>query len=112
MRTITEKHCMVTVRRTDGSIEVMKHPILQSMTEQQRIEINVAMAQAGRGEIISFENLCQTVVAPVAEYAVCCEQCKRPVDPETAYARVERMGSRKVMAYYCDACKMLYTTRR
>lgn len=63
-KTVTiPSHCMVTVRRPDGTVETIRHPKITTMIPKLWAEMKKAMAAAGRGECISYENVTKTVAA-------------------------------------------------
>ena len=48
--------CMVTVKRPNGIIEVIRHPSISVMTVQNWTKFCEQMKQAGKGNPISYEN--------------------------------------------------------
>lgn len=50
-------HCLLTIRRPDGTIEIVRHPQIASMTPTVLDLSNQAMDAAGRGKILSYENI-------------------------------------------------------
>lgn len=62
-------HVMVTVKRPNGSIEQMDYTAatkgqVRTMTQKLLATVNKAMAAAGRGQVIAFENITKEVDAP------------------------------------------------
>lgn len=62
-------HVMVTVKRPNGSIEQMDYTAatkgqVRTMTQKLLATVNKAMAAAGRGEVIAFENVLKDAEAP------------------------------------------------
>lgn len=59
-------HCMVTIRRPNGDIETMDYTKatkgqVRTMSSKVLAMVNKAMAEAKRGEIISYENITKDV---------------------------------------------------
>ena len=59
-------HCMVTIRRPNGDIETMDYTKatkgqVRTMSSKVLAMVNKAMAEAKRGEIISYENIAKDV---------------------------------------------------
>lgn len=54
-------HCMVTIRRPNGDVETLNYTDVvnhvRTMDDRLMAMVNKAMASAGRGQIISYENL-------------------------------------------------------
>lgn len=65
--TKTIKYCMITVRRQDGTVEVVRHPKITYMTQKLWSEFNAAMRKAGRGEGVSYENIEEEVPLTLEE---------------------------------------------
>jgi hypothetical protein len=65
--TTTIKYCMITVRRQDGTVEVVRHPKITYMTPKLWSEFQAAMRKAGRGEGISYENIEEEVPLTLEE---------------------------------------------
>ena len=62
-------HCMVTIRRPNGDIETLNYTTatkgqIRTMSPKVLALVNKAMANAKRGEIISYENITKEVDAP------------------------------------------------
>jgi hypothetical protein len=62
-------HCIVTVRRPDGAIETINYTDatkgkVKEMTERVLSIVNKAMADAGRGQIVAYQNHTVTKPAP------------------------------------------------
>ena len=61
-------HVIVTIKRPNGAVEQMDYTAatkrqVRTMTQKMVVTINKAMAAAGRGEIIAFENILKEVAA-------------------------------------------------
>lgn len=61
-------HVIVTIKRPNGAVEQMDYTAAtkgqaRTMTQKMVVTINKAMAAAGRGEIIAFENILKEVAA-------------------------------------------------
>lgn len=73
------------------------------MDDQILALANKAMAEAGRGKIISYRNIPENLPETVCEY------CKRSINRAGAYHQEEwaAWGGRRVRvtAYYCDKCR-------
>lgn len=62
-------HCMVTIRRPNGDLETIDYTAaskgqVKTITPKLLATVNKAMAQANRGQIISYENVTKEVDAP------------------------------------------------
>lgn len=62
-------HVMVTIKRPNGAIEKMDYTAatkgqVRTMTPKLLSTVNKAMAAAGRGEIVAFENILKDTEAP------------------------------------------------
>ena len=58
-------HCMVTIRRPNGNTETINYTEatkgqVYTMSEKTLAMVNKLMADAGRGQIISYENITKT----------------------------------------------------
>lgn len=50
-------HCLVTIRRPSGAVKTLRHPKIREMSAGLLQQVNTAMAQANRGEVIRYENV-------------------------------------------------------
>ena len=50
-------HLLLTVVRPSGVTEIVKHPTINNITERQFAEIKRMTKAAGRGDVISYENV-------------------------------------------------------
>ena len=62
-------HVIVTIKRPNGAVEQMDYTAatkgqVRTMTQKLLATVNKAMAAAGRGEIIAFENVLKDAEAP------------------------------------------------
>ena len=62
-------HCMVTISRPSGDLETIDYTAatrgqVKTITPKLLATVNKAMAQAGRGQIVSYENITKLVEAP------------------------------------------------
>ena len=62
-------HVIVTIKRPNGAVEQMDYTAatkgqVRTMTQKMVVTINKAMAAAGRGKIIRFENVLKDAEAP------------------------------------------------
>ena len=55
MKTITTRKTEVTVKRPDGTVETITHPKVDYFTPAIFSQMQKAMADAGRGEVISYQ---------------------------------------------------------
>jgi hypothetical protein len=67
-----------------------------------------AMRQAGRGEVLSYQNVEAVVEMEESDYQARCARCGVKIDTRTAKHQREwtRFGGSKVQvdAHYCDGC--------
>jgi ribosomal protein L37AE/L43A len=96
-----------TVRRPDGTLETIIHPVVKYMTTALLAKMNEAMKKANRGEVISYKNISDEIELTHTHK---CDRCGATVD-STAYSQTETayLGSSriKVTAYYCNHCEAL-----
>jgi hypothetical protein len=113
MKIITPRQAEITVKRTGGQIETLVHPKIDYMTPAIWAQMTKAMADAGRGECVSYRNIDAVVEMEESDYQGHCERCGTAIDTRAAYHQQERIsfgGSTvKVAAYYCDHCRQLLT---
>jgi len=111
MKIIEKQKAEVTIRRPDGTVETVVHPKIDYFTPKLFEQMKKAMADAGRGEVLSYRNIDAVVEMEDSDYQVRCERCGRQIDSRTAYKQEETdyIGASKVkvIAYYCDHCRQL-----
>ena len=72
-------HVIVTIKRPNGAVEQMDYTAatkgqVRTMTQKLLATVNKAMAAAGRGEIVSFENILKDAEAPTPTAADMAEE--------------------------------------
>ena len=111
MKIIEKQKAEVTIRRPDGTVETVVHPKIDYFTPELFRQMKKAMAEAGRGEVLSYRNIDAVVMVEDSDYQVRCERCGRQIDSRTAYRQQETdyLGASKikVTAYYCEHCRQL-----
>ena len=109
MKTIAPRKCEVTIERLDGTVETLIHPRVDYMNDKIFAAANKAMADAGKGRLVSYRNIDAVVEMEESDYQGSCERCGTKVDSRTAYSQLEwsRFGGKKVRvkAHYCDSCR-------
>jgi len=65
--TRTSRYCQITVRRPNGQTETMRHPKVTEMTPALWAQFCSAMAKAGRGEGVSYQNLTEELPLSLEE---------------------------------------------
>lgn len=111
MRVISEAKCELTIKRTDGTVEVVIHPKIDRMNPQLWEHVKRANREAGRGECLSYRNIDAVIESEEEDYKEDCTRCHATVDTRTAYTQKEwtRFGGSKVQvnAYYCHTCHQI-----
>jgi Zn finger protein HypA/HybF involved in hydrogenase expression len=111
MKIIEHQKVEVTVRRPDGKVEILIHPHIDYMTDGVRDNVNKAMKDANRGEVISYRNIPAVTEMEESDYQVKCERCGKHLDSRKAFSQLEwsYFNSHRVQVktYYCDSCKQL-----
>ena len=95
-------HCMVTIRRPNGDLETLNYTDatkgqVRTMSAKVLAMVNKAMADAKRGEIISYENITKDVEAAKPSAADLAEE--RYIREHNAILRASAGGER------CDQIK-------
>ena len=110
MKTIAPRKCEVTVKRPDGTIEIMVHPKVDYMNDTMLKAANKAMEAAGKGQFVSYRNIDAVVEMEEVDYMGQCNRCGEKIDSRTAYSQLEwsRFGGKKVQVktHYCDGCRL------
>lgn len=108
MKIISAKRCEVTVKRPDGKIETVVHPKITHLNDALLVQVNKAMAAAGRGEILSYRNIAAVFELEDGDYQTKCGRCGTIVDCRTSYSQQELSmfcGHRSnVKTHYCECC--------
>lgn len=100
MKIIENEKCEMKIRRPDGRIETIIHPKISRCNDALLRTVNRAMADAGRGQVISYRNIEAVVEMKEQDYIGRCERCGAPVDSRNDYHQMER----GMHAYYCAHC--------
>lgn len=113
MKTTTTKKAEITVKRPDGKIETITHPKIDFFTPAIFAQMKKAMADAGRGDVISYRNIDAVIEMEESDYQSHCRRCGAAVDTRRAYHQQERVslggGTATVATHYCDRCRRLLT---
>ena len=108
MKTIEKRKAEVTIRRPDGKIETLIHSKIDYFNDQILEQMRKAMKAAGRGEVLSYQNVDAVVEMEESDYQTSCTRCGKSLDTRTAKHQKEwaRFSGSKVQvdAHYCDDC--------
>lgn len=111
MKIIEESKAEITIRRPNGTIEVVCNPEITYITDQLFSRIKKANQDAGRGECLSYRNVDAITEIEDSDYLTICERCGKQIDKRSSYRQPEwiNFGGKKVrvVAHYCDSCKQL-----
>lgn len=114
MKIIETRKAEVTIKRPTGIIETVTHPKIDWFNNQIFSQMKKAMADAGRGEVLSYRNIEAVVEMEESDYQKKCERCNAKIDTRKVYSQKEwtRFGGQKVQvtAYYCDSCHNILTS--
>jgi hypothetical protein len=108
MKIIEARKAETTIKRPDGRIDIGIHPKIDYFTPGLFAQMQKAMMDAGRGEVISYRNIEAVVEMEESDYQTRCTRCGKQIDTRTAKHQREwtRFGGSKVQvdAHYCDGC--------
>ena len=111
MKIISPRKTEVTIKRPNGTVETIIHPKIDYFTDDIFAQMRKAMADAGKGDVLSYRNIDAVVEMEDADYKTRCTRCNTNLDSRTAYGQTEwsRFGNNKVqvIAHYCKACHTL-----
>ena len=111
MKIIENRKVLVTIKRPDGTTEIVTHPKIDYMTPEIFKQMKKMMKVANRGDVLSYKNIKAVVEIEESDYRTSCKRCKTFLDTRKNYKQKEWMqvnGSKiQVDTYYCDDCKKL-----
>lgn len=105
MKTIKEPYVRIWVKRPSGETEIVedhKHPTWREREFQLAKE---QTREAGRGEVLRYENIKGVYEKEEKDYFHPCSGCGGKVDDRKPhYSQMERGTLGKMKAFYCPTC--------
>lgn len=104
-----KERCEITIRRPNGKVEVVVHPTIPRLNDVLFAKIKQANRSAGKGECISYRNVC---IADMPT-SVTCDRCGDTIAAAAGHdCFVTWDNGTKVRYTYCDKCHQLHVALR
>lgn len=104
-----KERCEITIRRPNGKVEVVVHPTIPRLNDVLFAKIKQANRSAGKGECISYHNVC---IADMPT-TVACDRCGATMAAGDGHEFfVDWKGVKNVKHTYCEKCYQLHVSLR